>query len=285
MSIASELENYKTFLAAAYAAAQEKGATMPSQKNLNNLASTIASISGGGGGDTPVVPEGFTIYNWIECGSMVQTLPITDVLGATEFDYIKFKVRIFKDSVRWSISETPVSIFSLASYNGTAGTDSFRVCLQSGDTENSVKLLFNCYLWGSWTDAISGSNFVFEYNDSGYVDIEIEMHISGRAFRVNGETFYSWSAPFGGLDDSTRLTLFRGANEYNGAIPVRFSRVLVKTHIDSLSQVAIDSATTLADVYPVLDETSPFYVVSCLYDTVKQAVVEDSDKINLIAYN
>ena len=50
MSIATELENYRTGLTAAYAAAEAKGATIPEQKNLNNLSGTIESVPAGGGG-------------------------------------------------------------------------------------------------------------------------------------------------------------------------------------------------------------------------------------------
>lgn len=49
MSIQSEINRIKTNLADAYTAAQEKGATMPSQQNSENLASTISSVSASGG--------------------------------------------------------------------------------------------------------------------------------------------------------------------------------------------------------------------------------------------
>ena len=52
MSIASAIANAKTKVAAAYTACNNKGATMPSQANqdLDHLANTIGTISGGGGG-------------------------------------------------------------------------------------------------------------------------------------------------------------------------------------------------------------------------------------------
>ena len=49
MSIQSEINRIKNNLAAAYTAASEKGATMPSQQNSANLASTISSVSTAGG--------------------------------------------------------------------------------------------------------------------------------------------------------------------------------------------------------------------------------------------
>ena len=50
MSIASELTKLETDITNAYSAVQTKGGTIPSNKNTNNLATAINSISGGGGG-------------------------------------------------------------------------------------------------------------------------------------------------------------------------------------------------------------------------------------------
>lgn len=50
MSIATELVDMETFINDAYNAAEENGATMPTQKNLQNLKPTIESIEGGGSG-------------------------------------------------------------------------------------------------------------------------------------------------------------------------------------------------------------------------------------------
>ncbi len=49
MSIADELVNYNTFLTNAYTKCEEKKATIPEFKNLQNLEATIDSIKGGGG--------------------------------------------------------------------------------------------------------------------------------------------------------------------------------------------------------------------------------------------
>ena len=47
MSIETELTNYITYLGNAYGKCQDKGASMPSNKNLQNLTNCIDSISGG----------------------------------------------------------------------------------------------------------------------------------------------------------------------------------------------------------------------------------------------
>lgn len=50
MSIASELSALNGYILGAYDEISDKGGTIPQNKNMANLASAIASISGGGGG-------------------------------------------------------------------------------------------------------------------------------------------------------------------------------------------------------------------------------------------
>lgn len=57
MSIATAISNAQAKVAAAYAALQNKGATMPSVRNLSNLPDTINSIQMGGGGTLPYDAE------------------------------------------------------------------------------------------------------------------------------------------------------------------------------------------------------------------------------------
>ena len=46
MSIATELQNYSTYLTNAYNKAEDKGATIPQNKNLQNLTDCIDTITG-----------------------------------------------------------------------------------------------------------------------------------------------------------------------------------------------------------------------------------------------
>ena len=50
MTIASEIQRIKDNIADAYTAAEAKGATMPVTENSDSLATTIESITAGGGG-------------------------------------------------------------------------------------------------------------------------------------------------------------------------------------------------------------------------------------------
>ena len=60
MTIASEIEKLNTNLTNSYTACQNKGANMPTSQNFDNLATCIASISGGGTSDTIVLNFGFS---------------------------------------------------------------------------------------------------------------------------------------------------------------------------------------------------------------------------------
>ena len=54
MSIASELNAMNGYILGAYDEINAKGGTVPENKNMANLASAIASISGGGGGNVDI---------------------------------------------------------------------------------------------------------------------------------------------------------------------------------------------------------------------------------------
>ena len=54
MSIASELTALNGYILGAYDEINDKGGTVPANKNMANLASAIASISGGGGGEVDI---------------------------------------------------------------------------------------------------------------------------------------------------------------------------------------------------------------------------------------
>lgn len=58
MSIASELSALNGYILGAYDEINDKGGTVPANKNMANLASAIASISGGGGGSDPNLSSG-----------------------------------------------------------------------------------------------------------------------------------------------------------------------------------------------------------------------------------
>ena len=62
ISIASQIERIKNNIAAAYSVCERKDATMPQLQNSNNLATTIWSISAGGG--TPVKQKDVNFFDY-----------------------------------------------------------------------------------------------------------------------------------------------------------------------------------------------------------------------------
>lgn len=61
MSIASELSALNGYILGAYDEINDKGGTVPANKNMANLASAIASISGGGGGGPTI--QGYNVIS------------------------------------------------------------------------------------------------------------------------------------------------------------------------------------------------------------------------------
>lgn len=87
MTIASEITKLNTNLSASYAAAEVKGATLPTNQNFDNLADTIGSISGESGSDTfeaQLLMENIVNSGTLETESNVVTQTVsalTTILG------------------------------------------------------------------------------------------------------------------------------------------------------------------------------------------------------------
>ncbi len=75
MSIASELTALNGYILGAYDEINDKGGTVPANKNMANLATAIASISGGGGGTPSLWAGGLN-------PQLVQTVTMTHNLSA-----------------------------------------------------------------------------------------------------------------------------------------------------------------------------------------------------------
>ena len=58
MAIVDTINSIKVNVENAYTSLENKGATIPNQKNIQNLSSTIESIQSGGGGDSPIQNSG-----------------------------------------------------------------------------------------------------------------------------------------------------------------------------------------------------------------------------------
>ena len=92
MAIIDEVEIYRTNLASAYNVAESKGATIPENRNMENLPPTIASIpTGGGGGASEYVRPS----DWLPIPAMDGTkdeIYILNGVGVKDYNIITFKL-------------------------------------------------------------------------------------------------------------------------------------------------------------------------------------------------
>lgn len=132
MSIQSEINRIKNNLAAAYTAASEKGATMPSQQNSANLASTISSVSTAGGSSSrgfAVTVTGGTIEDMTFTANFTPREVLEAVLATENYSDLDITV-----SIGSAISDykNEIAIFRLKEFRqaqytqGVAGYAMFR---------------------------------------------------------------------------------------------------------------------------------------------------------------
>jgi len=105
MSIASEITRINNNIASAYTACNNKGATMPVTQNSANLASTIATISGGGGGGANLQVKSETILT----NGSHQITPDTGYDGMTAVNLtvsVPISAYVVADSTAFTLSSS-----------------------------------------------------------------------------------------------------------------------------------------------------------------------------------
>lgn len=124
MSVADELNKTKQFVQAAYDKVEEKGGTLPANKNLENLSASIESIEGGG---IPTPSPDVPYFDGGEYGAIAYIAP-----GTSEVRYYEAKsaTDIFIGSTIEYVGEvactdndgTPIPVASVVAYSiGTNG--------------------------------------------------------------------------------------------------------------------------------------------------------------------
>lgn len=109
MSISNEIQKIISNLSNCYSACSDKGATLPQEENLDNLATTISSITGGGGEYTGY--KGYTVV-----GNPTISDEVISNFSANDF---------VKSPICWSADDSSLATFEIKlvfSITGT-GTD------------------------------------------------------------------------------------------------------------------------------------------------------------------
>ena len=163
MSVASEINRIKTNISNAYTELKNKNATIPSVENSDNLASSIASITTGGG----TIEKGIIIN---KCDSNGYATDVS-VIGITSLPYFSFGSYnttdnnfLTKNLTNVNLPESLITISDNAFYNcanlvitnlpesiTSIGTSAFYGCtnlaltsLPSGITSIKVNTFYNC---------------------------------------------------------------------------------------------------------------------------------------------
>ena len=228
MSVQSQINRIKSNLAAAYTAAQSKGATIPSQQNSANLAAAISSITGGAGivtfsgvwtGDSNSsivfdnIPENSTPYNEIRSALTAGNTPqlrITNNAGDWEAYFHLARDGGDYEGFQFTAYEEPTSqLHPLARFGA--------VYITTGDAryfyeEHRPTIIFSAQ-YNYTTKMLSGlPSDIYDKIYSAYEtkrNIVMEINFSGGGKYIlplttysnaGTERYFSFSAPVGSIE-------------------------------------------------------------------------------------
>lgn len=114
MAISETINSIKEHLGEAYASLEEKQATIPTNKNIENLADSILSIPSGGGEQIQISGNYFyDLYNYNAVGNTANTVLETDIIALVGHDV--FAVVMARDTItieneeNWELMNTMVA--------------------------------------------------------------------------------------------------------------------------------------------------------------------------------
>ena len=268
MTIANEIRRIKTNIQNAYAEAEEKGATLPVEKNSDNLASAISTIQGGGG-DKVLAQTTEASVTGAE-GEKVFLQPVAKNLKPEAYPLVDYMVTgsyLVWENVFKTIYNHIAWVGPIRMYNG-AGSN-FKSYPYEYTTEGSFALRSDFPISGSsygdqYPDSEKGisicSNYTIAYNDKTK---EITKKTGGIGF-----TPYTYSSRWygdyllvylqgGTVNDS-------GGNPYNVVVckysedaetGVKSLPIIHKIYIESLG------AITQTSYFGLISETDPIICV------------------------
>lgn len=182
MSIASELTALNGYILGAYDEINTKGGTVPANKNMANLASAIATISGGGGGG------GFATGTYTPSSTTTTSFTVTHGLGSVP------SIILFWDA---DYKNSSVEKYQIIMLIGT--THAFATSI--GANVNIHRIYASAANTSSLTDYIvSGSGNYDILSTLGRAN-RLSLHsatdtsfkvLSGRSEKVIGGRTYAW---------------------------------------------------------------------------------------------
>ena len=212
MTVSTEITRLKTSIANAYDALEAKGATMPAIENPGNLANTVESITGGGGGSTvtainktgAAISQGDKV--WINNGSQVadSRLEVNQVVSGSVIGPVIDPSGTFgwSASVKYSLTadtitklgETPAGMNAGKVVYG-AGNSMFL----HGDTGAQRCDSINQYSLGDFSNLITNGSYMLIGNGNGTLK-KIDLN-TGEVLKTYSKTASNsgWYVSFGNI--------------------------------------------------------------------------------------
>lgn len=278
MSIASELSALNGYILGAYDEINDKGGTVPANKNMANLATAIASISGGGGGTpslwagglNPQLAQTVTMtHNLSEDTSYNNTTPTTStktILTGTQvretvgpLDMANYDYVLFMDLV------TPHKYTELPSVNHMLAVGS-KIVYFIGRRYNS-----NATSAKQGVILTLGAAPIAYYENASQAKYVASTETYGIGYAANNPVFLSSTA------DSTNIYV------YSPSITVRTHA----TYMNAGAWQYIDAAATNIYVRYQLFRVDKMGICSGAFDMVRNACIDGDGTMatNAIIYN
>ena len=187
MAISNTIESMYNNVDSAYTSLANKGATIPTDKNLANLADTIDSIPAGGSGGEDVI---FYDYD----GTVVQSYSKDDFLALTAMPENPTHTGLVAQGWNWSLSDAKTYVTSYGKlnvgqmYKTASGLTEFDIELTPVTGLTITFQMDGTTNWGDGTSSTTTSGSSHTYADYGKYTITCNGQLSTYIFGRNSPT-------------------------------------------------------------------------------------------------
>lgn len=144
MAVADTINSIKTHIQDAYGVAEEKGATIPTNKNLENLADTIGSISGGG--VEPFITDCQYLISYNRGLQVDKIMKLISIQNVTSCSYMFNYAKLSTNVIDLSIFPSNISYNYLFYRSNLINSDDFLEVKLPNNTYNLSYTFSNAYL-------------------------------------------------------------------------------------------------------------------------------------------